>query len=235
MPGDDILEPINALIALAKDAGAKLLFDAAKLTKYEHVKLLAQASSKLLVCLEPAKQLKVVSGSGSSSSSDIDELTVDASAAVKMTHAARAVRMAQTDVAQRIQSGEASEEDAADFVRELTQQAPKKATKGAAAAATSCKQSGRRGRSWRGGNVCPRRVLFAPERDRTARLLRRAAAAQRNFRALPWFENLVPPRGTRGDGDLDRQEEGPRAGWITSLPCSRTTSKCRLNAKSKDI
>jgi hypothetical protein len=65
--------------------------------------------------------------------------------------------------------------------------------------------------------------------------IRRAAAAQRNFRALPWFENLVPPRGTRGDGDLDRQEEGPRAGWITSLPCSRTTSKCRLNAKSKDI
>jgi len=141
VPGDDILEPINALIALAKDAGAKLLFDAAKLTKYEHVKLLAQASSKLLVCLEPAKQLKVVSGSGSSSSSDIDELTVDASAAVKMTHAARAVRMAQTDVAQRIQSGEASEEDAADFVRELTQQAPKKATKGAAAAATTANKA----------------------------------------------------------------------------------------------
>ena len=49
--------------------------------------------------------------------------------------------MAQTDVAQRIQSGEASEEDAADFVRELTQQAPKKATKGAAAAATTANKA----------------------------------------------------------------------------------------------
>ena len=96
--------------------------------------------------------------------------------------------MAQTDVAQRIQSGAASEEDAADFVRELTQQAPKKATKGAAAATTANKAAAAAvlGEA-AGGNVCPRRVLFAPERDRTARLLRRAAAAQRNFRALPWF------------------------------------------------
>jgi len=45
--------------------------------------------------------------------------------------------MAQTDVAQRIQSEVASAEEAADFVRELTQQAPKKATKGAAAATTA--------------------------------------------------------------------------------------------------
>jgi hypothetical protein len=54
-----------------------------------------------------------------------------------MMHAARAVRMAQTDVAQRMLSGAASEEEAADFVRELTQLAPKKATKGAAAATSA--------------------------------------------------------------------------------------------------
>jgi hypothetical protein len=61
VPGDDILGPVNALIALVKGAGAKLTFDAAKLTKYENLKLLAQESSKLLLGSGPKKQLKVVS------------------------------------------------------------------------------------------------------------------------------------------------------------------------------
>jgi hypothetical protein len=61
VPGDDILGPVNALIALVKGAGAKLTFDAAKLTKYENLKLLAQGSSKLLLGSGPKKQLKVVS------------------------------------------------------------------------------------------------------------------------------------------------------------------------------
>ena len=61
VPGDDILGPVNALIALTKGAGAKLTFDAAKLTRYENLKLLAQGSSKLLLGSEPKKQLKAVS------------------------------------------------------------------------------------------------------------------------------------------------------------------------------